>query len=57
MAASFHGHSDIVRMLIDAEAEIDKQDEVQYAAFIMKKHTIQHTCTIIECQNIAVYTK
>ena len=40
MAASFHGHSDIVRMLTAAEAEIDKQDEV--CCSYCEKGTVQH---------------
>ena len=42
MAASFHGHSDVVEMFIETNAEIDTQDEVCF--YIPLKNT-QHIIT------------
>ena len=32
MAASFYGHVEIVRMLIEAKAKVDSQDKVHFQA-------------------------
>ena len=41
MAASLEGHADIVQSLIEAKAQVDTQDEVQYAV-PKKTHCTTH---------------
>ena len=44
MAASFYGHVDIVRMLIDAEAKVNTKDKVR--GFCTQRQTV-HPITFL----------
>ena len=48
MAASFEGHVDIVRVLIEAKAQINTLDEVCYI-LLQPENTLydHHTCVIV----------
>ena len=51
MTASSKGHVDIVRILIEAKAHVDTQEEV-HAPYIPIKHTVQ--LSIIHCVSEAL---
>ena len=42
MTASCNGHVDIVRILIDAQAQVNTQSEV--CCYIIKKNMLVHSC-------------
>ena len=44
MTASFEGHDDIVKMLIEAKAQINTQDEVLLP---LENTLYHHTCVIV----------
>ena len=47
MAASFHGHIDIVRMLIKTEAEVSQQDEVCCYYHCIAHHLALESSTLV----------
>ena len=56
MEASFVGLVDIVRILIDAKAQINIQDKV-FCSYHQKTHNTTHHHTHSHCIYVAVYTR
>ena len=46
MTASFGGHVDIVRILIEAKAEVNIQDKVLHHYVVYMQH-LYYTCTCV----------